>query len=276
MTYKYAKGFTLIELLVVISIIALLVGILLPALGAARGTAQALVSLSNVRQWGIAAVAFTSDHKGLIFKDGVDTVRDNFDQDDWWANALPPYVDQERYIDLPEAPLPGDGGIFVDDSAEAPDYVMDNGGHLSGPPPSPKFFFCYVPNSKLTEQLELEMENKGLIVNAETLPRIREDQIRETSKTVLMLEIRTIDTEVDEDDPFYESNNALARAKANWKRAAARHRGGGHYLFSDGHGERIDFQTVTTNRQGTRDPGQADGDWNTDTMVWNPLAPALD
>ncbi len=57
------RGFTLIELLVVISIIALLVGILLPALGAARKTAQNSQCLSNVRQMDTSAMAFAADHK---------------------------------------------------------------------------------------------------------------------------------------------------------------------------------------------------------------------
>ncbi|MEM9417436.1 MAG: prepilin-type N-terminal cleavage/methylation domain-containing protein [Planctomycetota bacterium] len=59
-----AQGFTLIELLVVISIIALLIGILLPELGAARGSARSIASLSNLRQIGIATVAYTTEQKG--------------------------------------------------------------------------------------------------------------------------------------------------------------------------------------------------------------------
>ena len=59
-------GFTLIELLVVISIIALLIGILLPALGKARTCVLGVRELSQARQQLIAYQSYTDDHAGKL------------------------------------------------------------------------------------------------------------------------------------------------------------------------------------------------------------------
>jgi len=63
---KRRQGFTLIELLVVIAIIALLISILLPALGRARKAGQMAVSLSNMRQINVAGVTYRDSNKGRL------------------------------------------------------------------------------------------------------------------------------------------------------------------------------------------------------------------
>ncbi|UCC96834.1 MAG: prepilin-type N-terminal cleavage/methylation domain-containing protein [Phycisphaerales bacterium] len=65
MNNKQAKAFTLIELLVVISLIALLLAILMPALAAARSGSRALACKSNLRQLLIAGVGYATENDGF-------------------------------------------------------------------------------------------------------------------------------------------------------------------------------------------------------------------
>jgi prepilin-type N-terminal cleavage/methylation domain-containing protein/prepilin-type processing-associated H-X9-DG protein len=69
MTKRLERGFTLVELLVVIGIIAVLIGMLLPALNKARATSRATMCQSNMRQMGMAFVQYANNNRGY-FHDG--------------------------------------------------------------------------------------------------------------------------------------------------------------------------------------------------------------
>lgn len=68
-----ARGFTLIELLVVISIIALLIAILLPALQSARDAAKTTVCMSQLKQTGIMLHAYGNDYDDYLMPQATKT-----------------------------------------------------------------------------------------------------------------------------------------------------------------------------------------------------------
>lgn len=82
--FSNKQRFTLIELLVVISIIAILISILLPALGKARMASQDVGCLSNLRQLGITTTAYHADHRE-VFPTSMYYTAPNSRYDNWDA-----------------------------------------------------------------------------------------------------------------------------------------------------------------------------------------------
>ena len=88
-------AFTLIELLVVISIIALLIGILLPVLGSARKSAQAIKCLANQRTMGTAFSMYLNDYKFKYPRPRQSGLSGSA-RSGMWFNALDYYVLQNN------------------------------------------------------------------------------------------------------------------------------------------------------------------------------------
>lgn len=109
MLNRRGRGFTLIELLVVIAIIALLIGILLPALGRARNSGRMAVSLNNCRQILIGMATYKFEKKDAVPMQGHGYANGQItggwttwnyggkNCDKWWQTNIP-YGDDPAYV----------------------------------------------------------------------------------------------------------------------------------------------------------------------------------
>ncbi|HZZ42571.1 MAG TPA: type II secretion system protein [Tepidisphaeraceae bacterium] len=70
-TFRRATGFTLVELLVVIGVIAVLIGMLMPALSRARQQALQVQCMSNLRQVGTSLQIYSNNWKGACYPPGL-------------------------------------------------------------------------------------------------------------------------------------------------------------------------------------------------------------
>jgi prepilin-type processing-associated H-X9-DG protein len=88
----------LLELVIALAVVALLTGLLVPALAAARSNARQIQCASNLRQWGAALHTYAAANDGYLPRrgQGVEAVT-QINRDTDWFNALPPLLGLESY-----------------------------------------------------------------------------------------------------------------------------------------------------------------------------------
>jgi prepilin-type processing-associated H-X9-DG protein len=232
-----------------------------------------------MRSFGAAFGTFAAQRKDRIPWEGeknIAGIANNLAEPNFWANALGPLVDSDRYADLVDdayreqrdvASWSEPNTVWADPSATSESGTPWEFGVSGKGGVKRQFWFSYVMNIRLNNTF---LQKLGLPETDRTL--MSHAHISKADRTVLMVELRGRPDELPVNDPHYTRN--LDRSQCSWKRLAARHFEGGHLLFADGHAEWALNREVTTNAQGSRDPATPDGDWNTEKFIFDPQGPA--
>lgn len=91
------RGFSLIELLAIVTVVALLIALVLPALNRIQSRTQSFQCMNNLRQWGLATLRYALEHDDLLPKDGAPN---GVSRNEGWYIDLPDMMGVPPYHEM--------------------------------------------------------------------------------------------------------------------------------------------------------------------------------
>ena len=260
---KDKRGFTIIELLVAIAIIAILAGMLLPALGVARESARSARCSSNLKQLGVAFAVYTSANDGFYpcarWKTGAKTR---------WIGALSKYIGGS--VEDPSIQsTPGTGNRIINDVFVCPSISRSRNQLASGDRANYARTGSYGYNWMTFGPFHGDTASAAL---PRTYP-VMVDNIRVPSRTILVADAfgdssRSDGVHAYTIDPPVPLSGRWGSGSGGQTPADPRHGGKFNAVFADGHVEALTMREAgydsddPTGVAGTGDPALWNGQFD--------------